>query len=372
MVRRAQLRRAQFHARRHAVGRRRPFLSFELPEPGIAGVAQVSKLAYPDATQFDRKSPYFDAKATRDAPRWFNVEVKFVEKTPLISLPELRASRACRPAYAEARQPPVDHAGHTRRLEVHRQARGQEGLNAVDISLVVAFVALGCLIGFLAGLLGIGGTMIMVPFLTIIFTHENFPREHLVHLAVATAMATILFTSISSMLAHHRRGAVLWRVVRRLVPGILLGSLIGPLIVSGLSSTVLASIFAVFATVASVQMLTDRVPKATRVLPGRLGVLGAGAGIGILSGMVGAGGAFVTVPFLERCNVKIHNAVRDIGSPRCRFAIAGTAGFVLSGLQQQGLPPHTLGYVYLPALVCIAASSMLLAPVGARLAHDCP
>jgi uncharacterized protein len=242
----------------------------------------------------------------------------------------------------------------------------------MDISLIVAFVALGCMIGFLAGLLGIGGTMIMVPFLTIIFTHENFPREHLVHLAVATAMATIVFTSISNMLAHHRRGAVLWRVVRRLVPGILLGSLIGPLIVSGMSSTLLASIFAVFAAVSSVQMLADRVPKATRELPGRLGMLGAGTGIGILSGMVGAGGAFVTVPFLERCNVKIHNAVATSAALGLPIAISGTVGFVLSGLRQTGLPANTLGYVYVPALACIAMASMLFAPVGARLAHHWP
>ncbi len=242
----------------------------------------------------------------------------------------------------------------------------------MEPSLIVAFVALGCLIGFLAGLLGIGGTMIMVPFLTILFTHENFPREHLVHIAVATAMATILFTSISNMLAHHRRGAVMWRVVRRLVPGILLGSLIGPLIVGGMSSTLLASIFAVFAAVSAVQMLTDRVPKPTRVLPGRLGMLGAGAGIGMLSGMVGAGGAFVTIPFLERCNVKIHNAVATSAALGLPIAIAGTVGFVLSGLRQPGLPPHTLGYVYLPALLCIATASMLFAPLGARLAHRWP
>jgi uncharacterized protein len=242
----------------------------------------------------------------------------------------------------------------------------------LDPSLIIAFVALGCLVGFLAGLLGIGGTMIMVPFLTILFAHENFPREHLVHIAVATAMASIMFTSISNMLAHHRRGAVMWRVVRRLAPGIILGSLIGPLLVSGMSSTLLASIFALFAAVSSVQMLTDMVPKPTRALPGRLGMLGAGTGIGILSGMVGAGGAFVTIPFLERCNVKIHNAVATSAALGLPIAISGTVGFVLSGLRQTGLPPHSMGYVYLPALVCIAGASMLFAPVGARLAHHWP
>src|SRR5258708_37888996 len=109
----------------------------------------------------------------------------------------------------------------------------------MDVSLIVAFVALGCVIGFLAGLLGVGGTMVMVPLLTLIYTHEHFPREHVVHLAVATAMATIVFTSISNMLAHNRHRAVLWPVVRGLVPGILLGSLIGPMIVSGMSPLLL-------------------------------------------------------------------------------------------------------------------------------------
>jgi uncharacterized protein len=240
------------------------------------------------------------------------------------------------------------------------------------LSLILAFVVLGCVVGFLAGLLGIGGAMVMVPFLTIIFTQEGFPREHVVHLAVATAMATIVFTSITNMHAHHRRGAVRWRVVRRLVPGVLLGSLIGPIIVSGMSSTLLASIFALFAAVSSVQMLSDKVPEPTRELPGRLGLLGAGTVIGILSGMVGVGGAFVTVPYLERCNVKIHSAVATSAALGLPIAVSGTIGFILSGLRQSGLPPHSLGYVYVPALVCIAAASMLLAPLGARMAHRWP
>jgi uncharacterized membrane protein YfcA len=242
----------------------------------------------------------------------------------------------------------------------------------MDVSLIVAFVALGCVIGFLAGLLGIGGTMVMVPILTVIFTHEHFSREHMVHLAVATSMATIVFTSISNMLAHHRHRAVLWPVVRRLVPGIVLGSLIGPLIVSGMSGLLLASIFAVFAGFSAAQMIWGRVPKATRELPGTLGLIGAGTGIGILAGMIGAGGAFITVPFLERCNVRIHNAVATSAALGLPIAASGTIGFVLTGLRQTGLPAYSLGYVYLPALLCIASVSMLFAPVGARMAHRWP
>ena len=242
----------------------------------------------------------------------------------------------------------------------------------MDVTLIIAFVALGCVIGFLAGLLGIGGTMVMVPFLTIIFTHEKFPREHMVHIAVATAMATIVFTSLTNMHAHNRHGAVLWPVVRGLVPGILLGSLLGPLIVSGMSALALALTFALFAAFSGAQMIWGKVPRATRELPGTLGLIGAGAGIGILSGMIGAGGAFVTVPYLERCNVKIHNAVATSAALGLPIAAAGTVGFILTGIRQSGLPPHSLGYVYLPALMCIAASSMLFAPVGAKLAHRWP
>ena len=242
----------------------------------------------------------------------------------------------------------------------------------MEISLIVAFVALGCVIGFLAGLLGIGGTMVMVPFLTIIFTHQNFPREHTVHIAVATAMASIVFTSISNAHAHNRHGAVLWPVVRGLVPGILMGSLVGPLIVSGMSALLLASLFALFAVFSAVQMIWGKVPKATRELPGRLGLIGAGAGIGILSGMIGAGGAFITVPYLERCNVRIHNAVATSAALGLPIAVSGTVGFILTGFRQAGLPAHSLGYVYLPALLCIASASMLFAPVGARLAHRWP
>lgn len=242
----------------------------------------------------------------------------------------------------------------------------------MDVSLIVAFVAIGCTIGFLAGLLGIGGGMVMVPFLTIIFTYQYFPPEHVIHIAVATAMATIVFTSISSVRAHNQHGAVLWPVALALTPGILFGSFVGPLIVSGMSTAVLASTFALFAAFSAAQMLWARAPKATRELPGKPGLIGVGAAIGLLAGMVGAGGAFVTVPYLERCNIKIHNAVATSAALGLPIAVAGTIGFVVSGLRQPGLPAYSLGFVYVPALACIVVASMLTAPVGARMAHRWP
>ena len=242
----------------------------------------------------------------------------------------------------------------------------------MEVALIVGYMALGGVIGFLAGLLGIGGAMVMVPFLTLFFTYQHFAPEHVVHLAVATAMATIIFTSVSSVRAHDLHGAVLWPVVWALAPGILLGSLGGPLIVSGMSTAMLASVFAVFSAFAAVQLLWGRVPKPTRELPGKLGLFGVGAGIGVCASMVGAGGAFITVPFLERCNVRIHNAVATSAAIGFPLAVSGTVGFVLAGMTQVGLPAYSLGYVYVPALVGIAAVSMVAAPFGARMSHRLP
>lgn len=214
--------------------------------------------------------------------------------------------------------------------------------------------------------------MTIIPVLTIVFAREHFPPEHLIHMAVATSMATIAFTSLSSMRAHHRRGAVLWPIVWGLAPGIMLGSLVGPLIVSRMSPAFLAAAFGVFATTSAVQMLLDLRPKVARSLPGPLGLFGVGSGIGVISSMVGAGGAFISVPFMTACSVRIHNAVATSAALGFPIAVAGTAGFIIAGLPQSGLPPYSLGYVYMPGVAAIVASSMLVAPLGARLAHRWP
>lgn len=242
----------------------------------------------------------------------------------------------------------------------------------MDWQLIPLYLGIGCIVGFLAGLLGIGGAMTMVPVLTIIFTHENFPTAHIVHTAIATSLATIAFTALSSMRAHARRGAVLWHVVWGLAPGIIFGSLIGPQLVSGMSSAALSVAFGVFAGTSAVQMLVARKPKAARELPGRVGLFGVGATIGVVSSMVGAGGAFLSVPFMTWCNVRIHNAVATSAALGFPIALAGTIGYIAAGSRQEGLPPYTLGYIYLPALAGIVVASMLVAPLGATLAHRWP
>ncbi len=242
----------------------------------------------------------------------------------------------------------------------------------MDPALIVAFVTLGALVGFLAGLLGIGGGMTMVPLLTIVFSRQGFAMEHVVHLAVATATATILFTSIASAREHHRHGAVLWRVVAGMAPGIVVGSLVGPQIVGTMSTSLLAVFFGAFVAVAATQMLADRRPAPTRELPGSPGLFAVGGGIGLVSSMVGAGGAFLSVPFMRACNVPLRNCVGTSAALGLPIAVAGTIGFVIAGFGQAGLPPYSIGYVYVPALLAIAVGSVICAPIGARAAHRWP
>lgn len=242
----------------------------------------------------------------------------------------------------------------------------------MDLSLIAALLVLGAAVGFAAGLLGIGGGMLLVPFMTMLLTAEGFPAEHIVHMAIATSLGTIMFTSISSVRAHHGRGAVLWPVVRMLAPGILIGSWIGPWIAAQLNASALAMFFAVFVGFSATQMLLDRKPAPTRQLPKAPGMFAAGSVIGTLSGLVGAGGGFVSVPFMSWCNVKIHNAVATSAALGFPIALAGTLSYIYNGMQVPDLPAGSLGFVYLPALAVISAASVMTAPLGAKTAHALP
>ena len=239
----------------------------------------------------------------------------------------------------------------------------------MDWALLASLLALGAATGFIAGVLGLVGGMVLVPFLTLIFTARGFPEQHLVHMAVATSLATILFTSISSVRAHHQHGAVLWRVVRILAPGIVLGSLIGAQIAGHLPTVWLALIFAAFVGFSALQMLLDRKPKPARELPRSAGMFAIGNAIGFMSAPVGSGGGFISVSYLVWSNVKIHSAVATSAALGLPIAAAGTVGYVLAGRGQAGLPEGTIGFIYLPAMLTIALASVITAPLGARTAH---
>jgi len=243
----------------------------------------------------------------------------------------------------------------------------------LDPILIAELAALGLGTGFLAGLLGIGGGMLMVPFITIIMGHRGVPADLAVKMAIATSMATIIFTSVSSVRAHHKRGAVRWDIVRRLAPGIVIGSLAGSLgVFALLKGTALAIFFALFVGFSATQMFLDKKPAPTRQMPGAGGQLAAGGAIGFISGLVGAGGGFISVPFMTWCNVSIHNAVATSAALGFPIAVANVLGYAVSGQSVQGLPAGSFGYIWLPALAVIAICSVFTAPLGAKAAHSLP
>jgi uncharacterized protein len=239
----------------------------------------------------------------------------------------------------------------------------------LEWQLTAELLLLGGVAGFLAGLLGIGGGALMVPFVTLLLSVKGIPGQHIVKMAVATSLATICFTSIASLRAHHRRGAVRWDVVQLLAPGIVLGGLLGAQIAKALPSAVLATLFAAFLGVSAAEMFLGRKPKPTRQLPRGAGLFGAGSVIGVISTLVGAGGAFISVPFMTACNVPIINAVATSAALGLPIAFAGTVGYVIAGWSIADMPAGAIGYIYLPAMFTLAAASMLAAPFGARAAH---
>lgn len=243
----------------------------------------------------------------------------------------------------------------------------------LDPLLIAELVLLGLCTGFLAGLLGIGGGMVLVPFITIILSARGVSPDLAVKMAIATSMATIIFTSISSVRAHHKRGAVRWDIVKRLAPGIVLGSALASMgVFALLKGAWLALFFAAFVSFSATQMLLDKKPKPTRTLPGTAGQLGAGGVIGFLSGLVGAGGGFVSVPFMTWCNVAMHSAVATSAALGFPIALANALGYVVAGQNVTGLPAGSVGYVFVPALVVIATASVIMAPLGVRAAHALP
>lgn len=236
----------------------------------------------------------------------------------------------------------------------------------------LTYPLLGVFGGFVAGLFGVGGGLTIVPFLFMLFSAQGFPPEHVMHLALGSSMATIVVTSVSSMRAHHAHGAVNWRIVRSMAPGLVLGTLGGSLLSGLVPTRPMIAIFVAIVYYAATQMMLDFKPKPHRQMPGPAGTFTAGGLIGVVSSLVAAGGGFLSIPFMVFCNIPIHGAVGTSAALGFPIAVAGTLGYILAGGHDSGLPPYTLGYIYLPAFVGVVAMSMLMAPLGARLAHRLP
>jgi uncharacterized membrane protein YfcA len=239
-------------------------------------------------------------------------------------------------------------------------------------ALLAAYIGLGLVVGFVAGLLGVGGGLIIVPVLIMLLHAQGLAAGMEPQLALGTSLASILFTSLSSVRAHHRHGAVEWPLVRRIAPGILIGTLAGALLAAQVSAFVLKLFFVAFLFYASVQMWLDFKPAAHRGLPGPAGTTLAGGVIGAVSSWVGIGGGTLSVPFMLWHNVTLHRAIATSAAIGFPIAVAGAVGYVLGGWRVGGLPAGSLGFVYLPALAGIVLGSVLTAPLGARTAHRLP
>ncbi|MBO4318454.1 MAG: sulfite exporter TauE/SafE family protein [Mailhella sp.] len=239
--------------------------------------------------------------------------------------------------------------------------------------LLFLYLCCGAAAGFFSGLLGIGGGLVVVPLLNLIFTaQQNVPPGLMMHIAVGTSLSSILFTSVSSSRAHSRRGAVLWSVVKKMAPYIAAGTLAGTVIAGHLSTWGLRVFFVCYLFVIATQMLFDYYPHARETVPGTAGLAGAGAVIGGVSSMVGLGGGSLSVPFLRYCGVEMRTAVGTSSALAWPIAIAGTLGYIAVGWDAPGLPPYSLGFINIPTTLGIACTSVLFAPMGAKLAHALP
>ena len=240
------------------------------------------------------------------------------------------------------------------------------------IEWLLLFLVLGALVGFMAGLLGIGGGGIMVPALTSIFLWQGVAVDNVVHLALGTSMASMIVTSYSSFRAHNSRGGVLWGVFRGMVPGIILGAFSATFLAAYLSSVYLAIFFALFMAFVSFQMLMNKKPEPTRELAGTRGLFIAGSGIGALSALVSIGGGSLTVPYLTWQNVEVKKAIGTSAAIGLPISIAGTLGYLVNGWANSSSDDFTFGFVFLPAALMISAASFFTAPYGARLSHQLP
>lgn len=240
------------------------------------------------------------------------------------------------------------------------------------LEFIAIYLAVGAVAGITAGLLGVGGGLIIVPALASIFHQMSMQDNIVMHLAIGTSLTTIVVTSVASVISHQKRGAILWEVFWRLVPGLVAGAWVAAWFAGYLPDIALQRFFAIFVLVIAVQMSLSLSVQARRPLPRAWGLGLAGTGIGGLSAMLGIGGGSLTVPFLAWCRVTIHQAVATSAACGLPIALVGSLGYMVQGLNQPSLPAMTTGYVHWPSVLGICLTSAIFAPIGAKMAHRLP
>ncbi|GAA4873545.1 sulfite exporter TauE/SafE family protein [Ferrimonas pelagia] len=242
----------------------------------------------------------------------------------------------------------------------------------LELEWIVSFLMLGAFVGVMAGLLGIGGGGIMVPILTSLFLAQGVPVDKVVHLALGTSMASIIFTSLSSLRAHHANNAVIWDIVKGISGGVLLGTFLATFIAARANALYLAVFFSAFMAYVALQMFLNKKPSPDKNISGRSEVFFAGTGIGAISALVSIGGGSLTVPYLVWRNINMKKAIGTSAAIGLPISVAGTLGYLINGWANTSVEQYTFGFVYLPAVILISLTSFFCAPYGVKLAHHLP
>lgn len=242
----------------------------------------------------------------------------------------------------------------------------------LEFEFVISYLLLGSFVGVMAGLFGIGGGGIMVPVLTTLFVMQGVPVDQVVHLALGTSMASIIFTSISSMRSHHANGAVMWKIVKSIAIGIIIGTFLATFIASKINSLYLAIFFSAFMAYTSLKMFLNKPPQSNKQISGNKEIFLVGTSIGAISALVSIGGGTLTVPYLVSRNIDIKKAVGTSSAIGLPISIAGTIGYLVNGWPSSSWDTYTLGFVYIPGVLLISITSFFTAPYGAKLVQYLP
>lgn len=242
----------------------------------------------------------------------------------------------------------------------------------LDIQLILLLLLAGSIAGFIAGLFGVGGGIIVVPVTLWVLNTQYVESEYIQHIAVGTSLSVMVFTTSMSSWGHYKQKAIEGKVFRNMAPGIVIGSFIGSMLASFIPSKGLQIVFIIFSYLISVKTLVGFKPESSWNLPRPAGIFGVGSLIGSMSSLLGIGGGVFNVPFLLACKVPIKKAVGTSSTLSWAVAVSGAASYLWSGLQVADLPPGTFGFCYLPVAITLVITTTLFAPLGVKLTHVLP
>ncbi len=242
----------------------------------------------------------------------------------------------------------------------------------MDVQIILILLVTGSITGFIAGLLGIGGGLIVIPVTLWVAHWLNFPMEHIQHIAVGTSFGVMIFTTFISMVMQQKRKAVNWKITRLMVIGSISGALLGSSAAAYISGKKLQILFVVFCYAVAVKTLAGKKIKKHAVTPKNPVLLGYGGFVGFISGMLGIGGGVLNVPFLLYHNISVEKAVGISSAISFFIGLFGFIGYSYSGWSVSGLPPYSFGYCNIPIAVCLTITGMVFAPLGVKISHRMP